>query len=782
MQHDEEPMNTTPQQRHLTRRTLDDKSLIELMFGPDRDRAWVAGFKEDPRDATSAHWYGGRYSHRLMKLDRDGNGYVSLAMIQQGRSGRVLANVEYVCGLMIDDVGTKFSEEAVTKLLGTPNVQIETSPGNFQLLYLFDQPLRDVARHSRIMNGVAQVLGRKESPDPARYFRLPGFLNTKGGQNFRVVAEELTLAGRHGVEVYEAMVEDALGGALPLAAAGHSASGEDSYCGNAGDRTDTWIVALGDLGWIKRQSLKPGVVDITCPFVDEHTGAVDNGAAYLGRGRFECHHGHCASRTSPDFQARVLERHQELVGFSGMKSLASAVFECVPVVNDRELDQLASRIEQERAEREELEWEEIFGRFVYVRDVNKFTELNRPTVLMDDRGFAVAMRKYHQVGMSGVKAAHAKFLNDPRARVFDGLTYVPGEGREVRRGNRLLLNKWSPSQAVPEMVQDDQEVELFLKVLANVAPDKEAQGVLLDFMTFVLTNPGVKINWAPVIKSEQGPGKGTLFAPFVRALGDNVKVVTTEDFADQFNAHWVETQVLYAEEMALSGAGGGRFDLYNKMKPYVAAPPDTLTVKAKYMTPYVIENRLVMFGFTNKDNAIALEASDRRFWVYESPGLKLDDDLARQVWDWYENKGGLAKVHGWLRMRTLGAGFNPKVCPPEVGVGKANMLRAALALAAEWVSDWVEDQGDKLLAATDVMRASSTAPASIQRGMSARAIADGMRAAGYAQLRQGVQIRYPNGRARLWCPADKLGFYEQMTNQQLISKWQGGAAAGAGGP
>ena len=63
--------------------------------------------------------------------------------------------------------------------------------------------------------------------------------------------------------------------------------------------------ALQELGLAKDIN-GAGMLDITCPFVDEHTNAADSGSAYLGNERFKCHH-RCECRDSLDFHAKIKE-------------------------------------------------------------------------------------------------------------------------------------------------------------------------------------------------------------------------------------------------------------------------------------------------------------------------------------------------------------------------------------------------------------------------------------------------------------------------------------------
>jgi putative DNA primase/helicase len=70
------------------------------------------------------------------------------------------------------------------------------------------------------------------------------------------------------------------------------------------------LLAVDDLIHVKAIR-SAGRFDITCPWVDEHTGAADNGTAVFtnadGSIGFKCHHGACQERTGADLLALVEE-------------------------------------------------------------------------------------------------------------------------------------------------------------------------------------------------------------------------------------------------------------------------------------------------------------------------------------------------------------------------------------------------------------------------------------------------------------------------------------------
>ena len=85
-------------------------------------------------------------------------------------------------------------------------------------------------------------------------------------------------------------------------------------------QADPTLQILNELGLVKaHQGGLSDKYDITCPWVDEHTGGQDDGAFYGvgGGGAFKCHHGHCQDKDIDDFRAAL----DELVSEAGGKRL-----------------------------------------------------------------------------------------------------------------------------------------------------------------------------------------------------------------------------------------------------------------------------------------------------------------------------------------------------------------------------------------------------------------------------------------------------------------------------
>src|SRR4030081_2453121 len=93
-----------------------------------------------------------------------------------------------------------------------------------------------------------------------------------------------------------------------------------------------------------------------------------------------------------------------------------------------------------------------------------------------------------------------------------------------------------------------------------------------------------------------------------------------------------------------------RFQFYDHMKAYTAAPPDVLRVDEKYLREHTILNCCGIIITTNyKTNGIYLPADDRRHFVAWSNLVKDDfgDGYWHTLWSWYDN-GGAQHVTAYL--------------------------------------------------------------------------------------------------------------------------------------
>lgn len=309
---------TEPIETEKTDKTefVGNQDFLKTVFcgGLGSARPVVVSFKEDPRAVPKKSWSGEPWqgnSGQTVDLPADANNFFSLAVFMPDESGqyrRKKARFQALYAVMLDDVGSKVPTERVTL---PPSWVIETSPGNCQAGYLLREPLADGLVADRLMNAIiaAGLCDPGAGGPRARLARLPVGVNGKHAPPFvsrlRVWFPDL----RYSVEELYAGLQ------LEMARPERPRRPESSSTiERPADGDPVWIpppgenavlAALRNRGLYKAP-LGEGKHDITCPWVQEHTGEVDGGTAYFEPdelwpiGGFKCQHGHCAKRHTSD--------------------------------------------------------------------------------------------------------------------------------------------------------------------------------------------------------------------------------------------------------------------------------------------------------------------------------------------------------------------------------------------------------------------------------------------------------------------------------------------------
>ena len=104
-----------------------------------------------------------------------------------------------------------------------------------------------------------------------------------------------------------------------------------------------------------------------------------------------------------------------------------------------------------------------------------------------------------------------------------------------------------------------------------------------------MQRPAEKINHALLQIGAQGIGKDTMLEPVKRAAGPwNFKDIRPTDMFGDFNG-FVKSTILRINEVHDLG-DVSRFNFYERLKIYTAAPPDVLRVNEKYVPQYYVLN------------------------------------------------------------------------------------------------------------------------------------------------------------------------------------------------
>lgn len=320
----------------------------------------------------------------------------------------------------------------------------------------------------------------------------------------------------------------------------------------------------------------------------------------------------------------------------------------------------------DRLKREWIYANEI-KRFVFVgdvegeRDAQAFYELDKES--FSDR-FAEQFRG------GGQRAAAQQMLANGCLQVARP-AYLPGQPSittERVRGVVLpVVNLHIPTDI--SITRGD--IRPYLEHLAYVVEDGLASRTVLDSFTYTVRHPERKTNWATVLGGVQGLGKDLLVWPVAQALGRSNYCTPTPDDLESGYTDWLKhTKLVIVDTLRFHG----KRHLMERMKPWIASPPERLRINGKYAVPYDIANLVSFFFMSNRDDALALDEDDRRFFVYWSPANRKPASYYRQLWDWLRANVG-AVAHYFKHEHELSASFDP-LAPPPMTDAKRHMIRA----------------------------------------------------------------------------------------------------------
>lgn len=284
-----------------------NKQFLEGIMGEYYPAAHITGFREDPSQLDTLglrHYWGGTIYQNNPVEDPEANNFFTISTFhpdpEDSKARRRKANFAAAWCMMIDDIGSgpgaKINDIDMLAYPIKPSWRIETSPGNYQWGFIFQEPEFDRLKVEALLKGLVACGMVDGGEDPGmlgctRYARLPIGSNTKAkyGQPFRHRLEEWSPDRKYTVEQIAAAF------AINL----ESFRNEVSTVPPIAKESDPIYQSLERLGLVK-ETIREGIYDIVCPWIGEHSDRADSGAAYLSPGGFKCHHGHCQTRTGHD--------------------------------------------------------------------------------------------------------------------------------------------------------------------------------------------------------------------------------------------------------------------------------------------------------------------------------------------------------------------------------------------------------------------------------------------------------------------------------------------------
>ena len=177
-----------------------------------------------------------------------------------------------------------------------------------------------------------------------------------------------------------------------------------------------------------------------------------------------------------------------------------------------------------------------------------------------------------------------------------------------------MLNAYSQQGClVADRIDDDGQsvIDMFMDHLRFTLADEREQRILMDWLAFVIQNPGERINWALLLQGAQGTGKSYFVKLLQLILGEHVRNLDPTAISGRFTGWAHGSLVVAVEEIRISGTN--KYEVLDRMKPFISN--DTVQIEEKGRDHRTVPNFTSYLLLTNHKDAIPITTGDRRYCV-----------------------------------------------------------------------------------------------------------------------------------------------------------------------
>lgn len=258
-------------------------------------------------------------------------------------------------------------------------------------------------------------------------------------------------------------------------------------------------------------------------------------------------------------------------------------------------------------------------------------------------------------------------LNFYRIKTIDGQRFEPGQDPIFYSTDGVFANTYREHE-IPEVPdkkipRDTKNVERVKAHIVHLLEDKREQRMFLDWLAWIVQNPGKHVNYSILLQGVEGDGK-SFFAEMMREVmgHSNVQMLNAHIFESDFT-DWTIGQCLSCVEEVRIVKAQNKYEVINRIKPYITNriievhPKGKAIFNAKNTTSYLL--------FSNFKDALPLDDDGRRFLVLFSRWQrKIQIMMFKDRHpDYYEKLYGAidesaGAIRGWLLNHEMSDEFN----------------------------------------------------------------------------------------------------------------------------
>lgn len=290
-------------------------------------------------------------------------------------------------------------------------------------------------------------------------------------------------------------------------------------------------------------------------------------------------------------------------------------------------------------------------------------------------------------------------LNLYRIPVVHGRRYEPGRDAVFHTPEGIFANTYREHE-IPELPdkllpRDKTAIKRVKAHIAHLLTSEREQRLLLDWLSWVVQNPGKHVNWSILLQGTEGDGK-SFFGFLMRAVMgvSNVRMLNAHVLEHPFT-DWAVGQCLVCVEEVRLIKHQNKYEIINRMKPYITN--DVIEVHPKGKPPHDALNTSSYLFFSNFRDALPLDDDGRRYCVLFSQWQRKDllQEFKDEHPDYYDNlydaiATSAPALRKWLLEHEQAEDFKPKGDAPNTDA-RQYMIRQAQPEFIQSLDDLISD-------------------------------------------------------------------------------------------
>ncbi|SFU74013.1 hypothetical protein SAMN05216339_10969 [Nitrosomonas eutropha] len=334
----------------------------------------------------------------------------------------------------------------------------------------------------------------------------------------------------------------------------------------------------------------------------------------------------------------------------------------------------------------------MLANLVYISELDRISSLSNPKMSVSLAGarthFASCKTDVGGAGVIKPKPTIDLWREHPARITLATKTFRAGAGPLCKDPEgQAALNSWRDFEYDESLAG------------ADISPFREHVGYLfgdvaethLDWLAHAIQKPGELPHYGWVhISQETGKGRGMYGGFLVQGVFSGYGVAgvdLTSLLSSDFNSPIAEKIIATVDEVKT----GSKWEYKERLKSLINE--QTRIINTKGVRQYQEYNACRWVIFSNHEDAVALDHTDRRFWVVVHELDTKPPEHYTGIIPWFNDGRNAGAVRLWLRDRDI-RGFNPGQRPPldeaKLKVIEANKSEDVL-LIEDIINDWPSD-------------------------------------------------------------------------------------------